>query len=53
MPYKSFIDLKKQQSKSTKDPKDKKEGAHPKEETKSKVSKNATDRGTMQSSHSR
>jgi hypothetical protein len=53
MPYKGFIELKEQQSKSTKDLKNKKEGARPKEETKSKVSKNATDRGTMQSSHAR
>nr|MDO8113345.1 hypothetical protein [Candidatus Sigynarchaeota archaeon] len=53
MPFKAFIDLKKNQSTSKKEIKDKKGETPPKEEIKSKISKNAIDRGTFQQSHSR
>jgi hypothetical protein len=52
MPYNAFNELKERQTKS-KQAKKTKESTSPKEEAKSKVSKNAIDRSTMQSSHSR
>ena len=43
MPFKDFKDLKEHQAKSKKETKDKKDASLPKEEIKSKISKNAID----------